>query len=156
MCGFLGCDPRSYDPLLDALPCVLHVKQIDGRLKHLVDLALAEVDGAGAASVRERLSNRCSSRRCASPAQAWTLVSLAKRVGASRSVLADRFAKIVGHPPMQYLARWRMQTAARLLREGGMTVSEVAHEVGYESEAAFSRAFKKTIGLAPAAYVATG
>jgi AraC-like DNA-binding protein len=69
----------------------------------------------------------------------------------SRSVLADRFAEIVGQPPMQYLALWRMQLASRLLLEGE-SVAEVAADVGYESEAAFSRAFKKLVGEAPATW----
>ena len=85
----------------------------------------------------------------AAPARPWTVESLAKTVGASRSVLADRFAEMVGQPPMQYLALWRMQLASRLLLEGE-PVAETAATVGYESEAAFSRAFKKLVGLAPA------
>ena len=64
-------------------------------------------------------------------------------------MLADRFAHFVGHPPMQYLTRWRMQVAARLLAEGAAKVSAVAGEVGYDSEAAFSRAFKKVAGVPP-------
>jgi AraC-like DNA-binding protein len=183
VCGFLGCDPRPFDPLLDALPHVLHIRGIDGRLKELVDLALGAVDGLGAASVRERLSEsmfietvrqhlaqlppdgtgwlaglrdpmvgRALALLHSNPAHGWTLASLAKRAGLSRSVLAERFAKTVGQPPMQYLARWRMQTAAHLLTQGKVKVAEVAREVGYDSEAAFSRAFKKATGVAPAAY----
>ena len=85
------------------------------------------------------------------PAAAWTVESLARVVGVSRSVLADRFAEMVGQPPMQYLALWRMQLASRLLLEGE-PVAEVAAAVGYESEAAFSRAFKKLVGEAPATW----
>ena len=66
--------------------------------------------------------------------------------------LAARFAHLVGHAPMQYLALWRMQMAARLLSDGSMKVAAVGHEVGYESEAAFSRAFKKCAGVSPAAW----
>ena len=180
VCGFLGCDPRPFDPLLDALPRMLHVKRIDGRLKDLIDVALANTDVVGAASVRERLSEsmfietvrqhvaglaperagwlaglhdpvvgRALAIIHADLAASWTLASLAKKCGASRSVLADRFAKLVGQPPMQYLARSRMQTAAQLLRQRGATVAEIARDVGYESEAAFSRAFKKAHGVAP-------
>jgi AraC-like DNA-binding protein len=83
------------------------------------------------------------------PAHAWTLEALAKDVGRSRSALADRFTHLVGQPPMQYLTRWRMQVAARLLAEEGAKVSAVAREVGYDSEAAFSRAFKKITGVPP-------
>ena len=85
------------------------------------------------------------------PSSAWTVESLARAVGVSRSVLADRFADMVGQPPMQYLALWRMQLASRLLLEGD-AVAEVAATVGYESEAAFSRAFKKLVGDAPATW----
>jgi AraC-like DNA-binding protein len=86
------------------------------------------------------------------PARDWTLPTLAKAVGASRSALADRFSRLVGQPPMQYLACWRMQLAAQRLGEGSAKVAAVALEVGYDSEAAFSRAFKKIAGVAPAAW----
>jgi AraC-like DNA-binding protein len=82
------------------------------------------------------------------PREQWTVEAVARLVGVSRSVLAERFTAMVGQPPMQYLALWRMQLAARLLSDGGQ-VAEVAGEVGYESEAAFSRAFKKLVGQAP-------
>jgi AraC-like DNA-binding protein len=85
------------------------------------------------------------------PAVAWTVESLARAVAVSRSVLADRFAEMVGQPPMQYLALWRMQLASRLLLEGE-PVAEAAVAVGYESEAAFSRAFKKLVGEAPSTW----
>jgi len=83
--------------------------------------------------------------------EAWTVERLARAVGISRSVIAERFAELVGQPPMQYLALWRMQLASRLLADGGH-VGEVAAAVGYESEAAFSRAFKKLVGQAPATW----
>ncbi len=85
------------------------------------------------------------------PAEAWTVERLARLAGQSRSVFAERFTEMVGQPPMQYLALWRMQLAARLLVEGGH-VAAVAGAVGYESEAAFSRAFKKLVGEAPATW----
>jgi AraC-like DNA-binding protein len=85
-------------------------------------------------------------------AHGWTLDELAGDVGMSRSAFADRFARLVGEPPMQYLARWRMQMAARLLTDGNAKVAAVALEVGYDSEAAFSRAFKKIAGVSPAAW----
>jgi AraC-like DNA-binding protein len=86
------------------------------------------------------------------PAQAWTLDALAHEVSLSRSAFADRFNRFVGEPPMQYLARWRMQMAARLLTEGSAKVAAIALDVGYDSEAAFSRAFKKITGLSPTAW----
>jgi len=85
------------------------------------------------------------------PGEPWTVEGLARLVGLSRSVFAERFTEMAGEPPMQYLALWRMQLASRRLRDGGR-VAEVAAAVGYESEAAFSRAFKKLVGQAPATW----
>ena len=86
------------------------------------------------------------------PAESWTLERLARDAGVSRSVLAERFTHVVGQPPMQYLARWRMQLAARLLSDGAAKVAAVALEVGYDSESSFSRAFKKMVGTSPAGW----
>lgn len=85
-------------------------------------------------------------------AAAWTLDELARRVGASRSTLAERFAAVVGVPPMQYVASWRMQIAANRLLDNSVKIYAVAREVGYESEAAFSRAFKRVVGVSPKAW----
>ena len=86
------------------------------------------------------------------PVQNWTIEELAKQVGVSRSLLDERFADLVGIPPMQYPARWRMQIASELLISGNAKVATVAVEIGYASEAAFSRAFKKTVGMSPSAW----
>ncbi|MGZ6070205.1 MAG: AraC family transcriptional regulator [Myxococcaceae bacterium] len=86
------------------------------------------------------------------PAEPWTVESLAREAALSRSALAERFAHLVGEAPMQYLTRWRMQLAATLLRTRAASVFEAAVEVGYASEAAFSRAFKKIVGVPPAAW----
>jgi transcriptional regulator GlxA family with amidase domain len=86
------------------------------------------------------------------PAEAWTLERLAHEVCLSRSVFADRFAHFVQDSPMQYLARWRMQLATRLLERPGVGLAQVAAAVGYESEAAFNRAFKKYVGAPPGAW----
>ncbi|HEY3917100.1 MAG TPA: AraC family transcriptional regulator [Stellaceae bacterium] len=101
------------------------------------------------AGLRDPLVGRALTLLHAQPARAWTLDELASDVGASRSALADRFAHLVGCPPIQYLARWRMQLAAKRLAQPGVRVAAVAYEVGYESEAAFSRAFKKLVGRSP-------
>lgn len=85
-------------------------------------------------------------------AHRWSLDELASQAGASRSVLGERFVHLVGVPPMTYLARWRMQLAAQSLKTTPRTVQQVATEVGYESEAAFNRAFRRTFGVPPAAY----
>jgi AraC-like DNA-binding protein len=82
----------------------------------------------------------------------WTIDGLAQAVNLSRSAFAERFASLLGCGPIQYLADWRMHRAAQLLRESPRSVAQVAAEVGYESEAAFSRAFKRRHGISPAAW----
>ncbi|HEY0708361.1 MAG TPA: AraC family transcriptional regulator [Polyangia bacterium] len=84
------------------------------------------------------------------PAHDWSLDSLARAVGVSRSVMAERFAEFVGVPPMQYLAQWRMQLCASLLASTTLGLAEIAERVGYGSEAALSRAYKRLVGVAPA------
>jgi AraC-like DNA-binding protein len=84
------------------------------------------------------------------PARPWTLDELAERAACSRSTLNQRFSRLVGRAPMQYLAEWRLQIAAQLLQETTLGVAAVAYRVGYESEAAFNRAFKRAIGKPPA------
>jgi AraC-like DNA-binding protein len=189
VCGFLGCDERPYNPLLTALPPMIHLSAASsqastGWLGTLLNIAVREsgTARAGGENVLARLSELMfveTIRRYIEmlpPAQtgwlaglrdpvvghalaalhgeaseAWTVERLARLVGLSRSVLAERFTEMVGQPPMQYLALWRMQLASRLLVDGGQ-VAEVARAVGYESEAAFSRAFKKLVGQAPATW----
>jgi transcriptional regulator GlxA family with amidase domain len=86
------------------------------------------------------------------PAAQWTIAELATRVGVSRSVLAERFRHFLGVPPMAYLARWRLQLGAQLLTSTSHSIAQVAAEVGYESEPAFNRAFKREFGVPPARY----
>lgn len=86
------------------------------------------------------------------PGKAWTVDELAREVALSRSALAERFAALVGEPPMRYLMRWRLALAARTLRSGREAISRVAERSGYESEAAFTRAFRKEFGVPPAAW----
>jgi AraC-like DNA-binding protein len=85
------------------------------------------------------------------PARAWTVASLADELAMSRSAFAARFTELVGEPVMTYVARWRMQVAMSALREERTTVGELADRLGYQSEAAFSRAFKRIIGVSPGA-----
>jgi AraC-like DNA-binding protein len=99
--------------------------------------------------LRDPLVGRALSLLHARPAHAWTLEELSAQAGASRSALAERFTQLVGHPPIQYLTQWRMQIAAKRLADRGAKVATVARDVGYESEAAFSRAFKKCVGRSP-------
>jgi AraC-like DNA-binding protein len=85
------------------------------------------------------------------PARAWTVASLADELAMSRSSFAARFSELVGEPVIQYVTRWRMQVAASSLQEEGATVAELASRLGYRSEAAFARAFKRVVGVAPGA-----
>ena len=100
------------------------------------------------AGLRDPLVGKALSLMHGRPAHPWTLEELARDAGASRSVLAERFAQLIGQPPMQYLANWRMQIAAGLLGRG-VNIAGIAAETGYGSEAAFSRAFKKVVGVSP-------
>ena len=86
------------------------------------------------------------------PVHDWTVDELAREAAVSRSVLAQRFTELVGETPMRYLANWRMQLAKQMMREGARNIQEVATRVGYESEAAFNRAFKRATGSPPAAW----
>ncbi|MCB9647188.1 MAG: AraC family transcriptional regulator [Deltaproteobacteria bacterium] len=86
------------------------------------------------------------------PSAAWSVDALARCAGLSRSRFAVHFAAVLGESPMQYVTRWRMNQAARLLREAGLSVGEVALRVGYESVPAFTRAFARHLGTTPARY----
>jgi AraC-like DNA-binding protein len=86
------------------------------------------------------------------PSAPWTIDDLSSQVGLSRSALHERFVSLVGQPPVQYLTNWRMQLASRKLLEGRSSVAAVAVDVGYDSEAAFARAFKHLVGMPPAAW----
>jgi len=104
------------------------------------------------AGLRDRFVGKSLALIHAEPARAWTVDELAARIGLSRSALADRFTQLVGVPPMHYLTRWRLQLAADLLRIGKRNISAIAQDVGYESEAAFNRAFKRAHGVTPGAW----
>ena len=188
VCGFLACDARPFNPLLENLPPVIKVRDTGGRdsgwlgqfirvatvesadkraggesvLAKLSELMFIEVvrryletlppeQSGWLAGLRDPAVGKALSLMHGSPAQNWTIEDLAKQVGASRSVLAERFTGLVGMPPMHYLAKWRMQVASGLL-SGGANVATVAAETGYASEAAFSRAFKKIVGTPPSTW----
>lgn len=104
------------------------------------------------AGLRDRHVGQVLSLMHASPAKSWTLEGLSHEVGLSRSALVEHFTGFVGLPPMQYLAKWRMQIASGMLSSGQSNIAKIAVDVGYESEAAFSRAFKKLVGMPPAAW----
>ncbi len=102
------------------------------------------------AGLRDRFVGRALSLMHDAPTVPWTVEELGRRVGLSRSALHERFAELIGQPPMQYLANWRVQLGAARLRNTTDTVASVAQQVGYESEATFARAFKRLVGKPPA------
>jgi AraC-like DNA-binding protein len=104
------------------------------------------------AGVADRFVGKALALLHAQPAHDWTVDELARRVGLSRSALAQRFTQLLGHAPMQYLASWRLQVAAQDLLSGPRSIAAVAERVGYESEAAFNRAFKRQFGMPPASW----
>lgn len=187
VCGFLGCDLRPFNPLIAALPRLLHLPaaQSGGWIGPVIAQAAAESaqQGRGSGAVLERLSemmfvdtvrryldgapagatgwlaglrDRYVGRALAliheRPAHPWTVDELGREVGLSRSALHERFAQHLGQAPAQYLASWRIQLGSRLLRETQRTVISIAQDVGYESEAAFSRAFRRLVGVPPATW----
>lgn len=101
------------------------------------------------AGLRDPHVSRALALMHARPTEAWTADSLASEVGMSRSTFAERFSSLVDQPPMQYLALWRMHLAAQQLREGSSSVAQIGFGIGYDSEAAFSRAFKRQFGESP-------
>jgi len=104
------------------------------------------------AAVRDAHVGRALALLHAQPKKDWTVEDLAREAALSRSALAERFADLVGEPPMQYLTRWRLTLAAAALRSSGRAIAQVAEEYGYESESAFNRAFKREFEVPPAAW----
>jgi len=104
------------------------------------------------AGLRDPYVGRALGLLHAQPDKAWTVDELASCVALSRSALAERFSGLVGEPPMQYLSRWRLALAARELRAGAEPIARIAQRSGYETDAAFSRAFKREFGVPPAAW----
>jgi AraC-like DNA-binding protein len=104
------------------------------------------------AGVRDAHVGRALALLHAEPAKPWTVDALAREAALSRSALAERFSEMIGESPMHYLKRWRLALAARILRSGNDSVARVAESNGYESEAAFNRAFKREFGVPPAAW----
>jgi AraC-like DNA-binding protein len=187
VCGFLGCDLQPFNPLIAALPRLLHLRAHDdnawianftrqaaaesharrpggeamlARMSEMmfVDAVRRYCDHLPAhsegwlAGLRDRFVGSALALMHEHPAQRWTIDELGRCVGLSRSALHERFAQLIGVPPMQYLAQWRMQAAARLLLETRGTVASIAVDVGYDSEAGFARAFKRAVGKPPAAW----
>jgi AraC-like DNA-binding protein len=113
---------------------------------------LPEQETGWLAGLRDRFVGRALARLHERPDHPWTVDELAATVGLSRSSLSQRFADLVGQPPIQYLTRWRLTIAAQRLRQGTATVAQIAAHNGYESEQAFNRAFKRAFGTTPAVW----
>ena len=106
--------------------------------------------------LRDRFVARALALMHERPSNPWTVEELATRIGMSRSALAQRFTELLDVPPMQYLAQWRLQLAAQQMRTGNQPLAAIAEQVGYDSEAAFSRAFKREFGSPPATWRRNG
>lgn len=113
---------------------------------------LPQDQGGWLAGLRDRYVGNVLALMHEKPAEHWTAESLASRVGLSRSALHERFVQIIGLPPMQYLLNWRMQLASQMLTASNAPLASVALDTGYESEAAFSRAFKRSVGMPPSVW----
>jgi AraC-like DNA-binding protein len=188
VCGYLACDAKPFNPLLEALPPMIKAgdprRNDNGWLGQFIHFAVAEVTEkrAGSESVLMKLSElmfidvvrryiealppqnagwlaglrdpavgKALALIHSRPSFNWTIEGLARQSGTSRTVMAERFMRFVGVPPMHYLAKWRMQVASEMLNRNA-NIATIAAEIGYESEAAFSRAFKKMMGVPPSAW----
>jgi AraC-like DNA-binding protein len=186
VCGFFGCDARPFNPLLAALPRIIHVRRGGGGavgafatfaasesrsqrpggdcvLGHLSELMFVDVvrrylEGLPPermdwlAALREPFVGRALAALHENPARPWTLELLAREAALPRAALIERFRAFVGHSPLQYLTNWRMQLAANQLCTRNDSVAAIAERIGYESEAAFTRVFRKAVGVGPSAW----
>lgn len=155
-------------PLAGILRFIVHEVSVqrpgsESQLERLTELMFVEVlrrhmeemplTGSGwLAGLRDPFVGRTLQLIHEEPAREWSVESLSREVGRSRSALVERFTALVGQPPMRYLTAWRMQLATMLLRDGDATVAAVAEKVGYGSESAFSRAFRRVVGMPPASW----
>jgi AraC-like DNA-binding protein len=188
VCGFFGCDARPYNPVLEALPRILHVKRsstagiltfdllrsaleesqqpraggetILAKISELmflhavrqhIDSLPAESTG-WLAGLRDRHVGAALRAMHTRPAQHWTLDALGREAGLARTAFSQRFAEVMGMSAIQYLSKWRLQIAAGLLDRQGMSIAQIADTVGFGSEAAFNRAFKREVGVPPGAW----
>lgn len=177
VCGYLGCE-APHNPLVATLPSVLRLEVRDSTggawiesafrraaeefaaggvgsaavLGKLAELLFVEAVRRYLASLQDRMVGRALALLHRRVAHRWTTEELAREVGLSRSAFAERFTTVLGTPPMHYLANWRLQVAGQRLRDSPAATAQIAFEVGYESDAAFSRAFKRSFGMTPAAW----
>ena len=192
ICAFLGCNVRPYNPVLEALPPLLHVRRSSAAGSLTFDLmrvALEEsrqpraggetilakvselmflnavrqyIDSLPAestgwlAALRDRHVSAALRAMHAKPAEPWTLDTLGREAGLSRTAFSTRFTEVMGMPAIQYLSNWRLQLAAGLLDRQGMSIAQIAADVGFGSEAAFNRAFKRQVGVPPGAWRTRG
>lgn len=184
LCGYLHCEDLLFNPVLRALPRLIHVRAKPGPaaewrhaslryvleqpkenalLQRLPELVLADCLHHYAESLPEKQAGWLAALRDpvlakalvllhAQPERPWTVTQLARSAAVSRSVLAERFKEALGVSPMRYLTQWRLQLAADQLRTSSIGIAALAARVGYDSEAAFSRAFKRHLGASPAAW----
>jgi AraC-like DNA-binding protein len=127
---------------------------VDLMLVHLLRVWLAQgpAQGGWLAALADPHVGRALERLHADPGRRWTVAAMGREAGLSRAAFARRFGDLVGEPPLAYLTRWRMTVAARLLRETRLPLAAVADQVGYDSEFAFARAFKRHRHAAPGRY----
>lgn len=112
----------------------------------------AQGQGGWLGALRDKQIGAALSLMHQKPGEPWTIAKLASEVGMSRSPFASRFASLVGEPPLAYLTRWRMNLAAAYLRDDQISIREIAERVGYESQASFTTAFKRSFSLSPREY----
>ena len=160
-----GSDDPSLLPLLEAMASEIGNQRVGAAtvMTRLADIVITRVvrgwadsrteDTTGwLAAIRDPQIGRALAAFHRRPSQAWSVVSLAAAANLSRSIFSERFAAVLGTPPAAYVARWRMHLAGTWLRAKRLTVSEVATRLGYESEASFSRAFKRFMGASPSTF----
>jgi AraC-like DNA-binding protein len=189
VCGFLGAHDVDANPIVAALPSVLHLDMREGSAGEwvrcsfqyaaeriaagrtgseammgklsellLVDAiqryteSLPEEQTGWLAGLRDSYISRALALLHARVDEPWTVEALGREVGLSRSALAERFGLVLGMPPMQYLATWRIHVAAQELINSNKSIPQIAQEVGYESEASFTRAFKRVMEAPPATW----
>ena len=135
------------DAVLERISEMMFVDAVRRHVERLPDTSTGWLAG-----LRDRHVGRALALIHENPARAWTIDALADEIALSRSAFYERFVRLIGQPPMQYLTQWRMQAAANLLRQSSAPIASIALDVGYESEAAFARAFKRLVGAPPAAW----
>lgn len=189
LCGYLHCDDLIFNPVLGALPRLIHVRSGSERASEWrqasVRYMLEQADGASApggellarlpemvlidclrqymeglpqdrtgwlAALKDPVVGRALALMHAQPERPWSVTELARGAAVSRSILAERFTRALGVAPMRYLTHWRLQLAADQLRTSRPGLAALAARVGYDSEHAFSRAFKRHLGVSPGAW----